>query len=393
MSELGPQPGSPAGSLFSRGRSLVGESPDLPVEALGFLGSPHRWRRRAPPAGAQPGELVIPPGAPRTAIRWMRYGGERCEEGELSGDELPAAAPGPGQVTWYDVEGFGDPDLLERVRAELGIHPLALADAVNVPQSPKAELYGDRLLVVMHMARLGAAGAIELEQVALVLGPGWVASFQESPGGDVFDPVRARLRAATRMRQQGADYLVYALVDAVVDGYFPVVEALGGVIDGLEEELLERPARATLARIHAIRRALLHLHRTQWRQRDAIATLVRDEDLPISPAVRPYLRDAHDHAFQVLDALEGYREMSIGLMDVYLSSTSHRLNEVMKTLTIMATIFIPLTFLVGVYGMNFDVMPELRWRWGYAAVWALMLAVAGGLVAWFQRRGWLGDGS
>ena len=376
-------------------RRLAEARAGLPEGALDFLGSAHRWRRRTPPAGALPGELAIPAGAPRTTVRWMRYAADRCEEGTLADGALAAlgaAAPAPGQVTWYDVEGFGDPALLERIREILAIHPLALADAVNVPQRPKAELYGDRLLVVMQMALVSGAGEIEMEQVSLVLGPGWVATFQERPGGDAFDPVRVRIRSeAARIRQLGADYLLYALVDAVVDGYFPVVEAIGGAIDALEEELLDRPTRATLARIHATRRTLIHLHRVQWRQRDAIASLMRDEEFPISPSVRVYLRDAHDHAFQTLDALEGYRELSVSLMDVYLSAQSQRMNEIMKTLTIMASIFIPLTFLVGVYGMNFDVMPELRWRWGYAATWVVMLAVALALLFWFWHRGWLGD--
>jgi magnesium transporter len=188
----------------------------------------------------------------------------------------------------------------------------------------------------------------------------------------------------------GADFLAYALLDAVIDGYFPVVEAIGGILEQLEEEVVAGPGAAALARIHATRRTLLHLHRVQWRQRDAVHTLLRDESFPFSEPVRIYLRDAHDHAFQTLDAIETYRDMAVGLMDVYLSSTSHRMNEAMRTLTVMASVFIPLTFVVGVYGMNFERMPELHWQWGYPAVWGVILAIGFGLLAWFRRRGWLG---
>jgi magnesium transporter len=244
--------------------------------------------------------------------------------------------------------------------------------------------------MIVQMARQREAGDIDIEQVSLVLGPGWVVSFQERPG-DVFDPVRERIRSdSARIRRMGADYLAYALLDAVIDGYFPVIEALGGVIDALEEEVIERPSRSTLARIHATRRTLTTLHRIQWRQRDAVAGLLRDEELPFTKQVEPYLRDAHDHAFQTLDAIETFRDMVVGLMDLHLSTTSYRLNEVMKTLTIVATIFIPLTFVSGVYGMNFDYMPELHWHWAYPAVWALMVGVGVGLLLWFRARGWIG---
>jgi magnesium transporter len=189
------------------------------------------------------------------------------------------------------------------------------------------------------------------------------------------------------------DFLLYALIDAVIDGYFPVVERLGDIVETLEEEIIERPNVSTLTRLHATRRTLLMLHRVQWRQRDAVNSMLRDEALPIGDDLKPYLRDAHDHAFQTLDAIDTYREMVAGLMDLHLSSASYRMNEVMKTLTIVATIFIPLTFVVGVYGMNFDHMPELHWRWGYGATWGVMVAIAVGLLGWFRYRGWLGGES
>ncbi|UCE84720.1 MAG: magnesium/cobalt transporter CorA [Deltaproteobacteria bacterium] len=374
----------------ARSQRLVRASAQLPREALRFLGVAHRWRRRTPPVGARPGELVVRRDAPATQLHWMVYGTGSVEEGDTRDPAEVAARLGdPQRVVWVDIHGFGDPAVLEQVGQHFDIHPLALADVVNVPQRPKAELYGDRLLIIMQMARCSETGEIEVEQVSLILGPGWVVTVQEHPG-DVFDPVRTRIRAGSgRIRQMGADFLVYALLDAVIDGYFPVLETIGGVIDRLEEEVMELPTRATLARIHATRRTLQHIHRLQWRQRDAVAAIMRDEAYPFSVEVRPYLRDAHDHAFQILDAIESFRDMSVGLMDVYLSSASHRMNEVMKTLTVVASIFIPLTFLAGVYGMNFDHMPELHWRWGYAALWGVMIGVAVGLVTWFRRRGWI----
>jgi len=381
----------PLDTLVDLGRRLVTASAELPREALRFLGTPTLPQRRGPPSGAAPGHMVVPLDAPKPVIRVMAYGPGRLDEYEVeTATELRGLAEQTRDTLWIDVEGFGDREVLTQIGEALGIHALAMADVVHVPQRPKAELYGGRLLLVTQMARLSEAGDVLIEQLSLVLGPGWVVTFQERPG-DVFDPVRERIRSASlRIRHMGADYLAYSLLDAVIDGYFPVVEALGGVIDALEEEIVERANRATLVRIHATRRTLLTLHRVQWRQRDAVSAVLHDEELPIADAVKPYFRDAHDHAFQILDAIETYRDMVVGLMDLHLSTTSNRLNEVMKTLTIVATIFIPLTFLAGVYGMNFDYMPELRWRWGYLAIWGLMGLLGGSLLLWFRARGWIG---
>ncbi len=346
-------------------------------------------RRRAPPRGSVPGTLGTLVGGPEPCIRLIAYSKGAVEERVIERlDEIESLARDSSRIVWIDVESFGDGRALSRIGEILGLHPLAMADVVNTPQRPKADLYGDPVLLVTQMARLDGRGAIDVEQVSIVMGPGWVVTFQERPG-DVFDPVRARIRSGARVREMGPDYLAYALLDAVIDGYFPVVEKLGSEIEVLEERVVGRPSRQTLVQIHAIRRQLIELHRLQWRQRDAVAALLRDGEFPFTPAVRVYLRDAYDHAFQTLDAIETQREMVVGLMDLYLSSASYRMNEAMKTLTLVATIFIPLTFVVGIYGMNFDYMPELRWRWGYAAVWALMAALGVGLYAWFRRRGFL----
>jgi magnesium transporter len=266
-----------------------------------------------------------------------------------------------------------------------------MADVVNVPQRPKADVYGDRLLFVAQMAHFVGAGELEIEQLSLVLGPGFVATFQERPG-DLFDPVRTRIRTgAGRIRRHGADYLAYALLDAIVDGYFPVIEAASDALEQLEEQVVGPPLPETLSEVHGLRRLFLELHRIGWAHRDALASLVRDEDAPIGAPVRVYLRDVYDHAYQALDAVESARELAASLVDLQLSSASHRTNQVVQALTVVSTIFIPLTFLVGVYGMNFDVMPELRWRWSYFVLWGFMLAIAGGLFQAFRARGWLGS--
>jgi len=350
-------------------------------------------RRRKPPVGSTPGALAAREGEPAPKLAAMWYDLARQGERTLARPaEIPQLLADASLTTWIDIEGLGNLDVLREIGALLDLHPLALADVVNVPQRPKVEMYGDRLLFIGHMVFLDGAGEIEFEQVSLVLGPHWVVSFQEKPG-DVFDPVRGRIRSPQmRIRRMQADFLAYALVDAIVDGYFAVIEKLGNDLDALEDEVMAKPTRGTLQRIHGIRRQLLHLHRLQWRQRDAVATLWRDESFPISEPVRVFLRDVHDHAFEVLDTIETFRDLSVGLMDVYLSAASNRMNEVMKTLTLVSTVFIPLTFIVGVYGMNFDLMPELRWPFGYPLIWALMLALGVGIVVWFRRRGWLGGG-
>jgi len=345
-------------------------------------------RKRAPALGSAPGTLGELTGAGPSRIQVIAFCGDTCEDRAVTDvEEIAALVKDTSRVYWFDVESFGDGKALGRIGEILGIHPLAMADVVNVPQRPKADLYGDRLLLITQMARL-VEDAIDIEQVSLVYGPGWVVTFQERPG-DVFEPVRERLRAGGRIRQLGAEYLTYALLDAVIDGYFPVVESIGSAIELLEDQVLAQPSRETLVRIHEVRRTLVTLHRILWRQRDAIGGLLRDTECPFEESTKVYLRDAHDHAFQIVDAIDADRDLAAGLMELYLSSASHRMNEVMKTLTLVATIFIPLTFVVGVYGMNFQYMPELHWRYGYPVVWAVMIALGGGLYAWFRRRGYL----
>ena len=356
-----------------------------------IAGTGQLFAARRPPPGARPGALALPADAHPTTVRAWIWDAERLESRDVHGPaDLRAAVDAPG-TTWIEITGLGDGAVLGWLRDELGVHPLAVADIANVPQRPKFEDYGDRDLLIAQHVQIVEDEGVDVTQLSVIAGPHWVVSVLEEPC-DLFDPLHERMRALAPIRRQGADFLAYAMIDAVIDRYFPVLESLGELLEDLEEEIMERPGRETLARLHAVRRVLLTLHRTMWRQRDALGQILRGDGNPFGEDVRVYFRDAHDHALQVLDAIESYREVTVGLMDVYLSSVSNRLNEVMKTLTIMASIFIPLTFIVGVYGMNFDWMPELRWRWGYPAVWGVMIAVALALLGWFRHRGWLGAG-
>jgi magnesium transporter len=344
---------------------------------------------RRPAIGANAGELALPAEPTTRRIHVIHYTAERLEELDVVDvGELARFREAPG-TTWIEVEGLGDEAGLRRLAELFGIHPLALADVVNVPQRPKTDAYEGHDLVIAWMARLGVPSECQLEQVSFVIGPSWVITFQEERE-DVFDPVRTRLRGGAPIRNVGADYLAYALIDNLIDGYYPVIEAVGEELEELEEETVQRPTRATLARIHRTRRLILTLARTMRQHRDALNVLVRDESPRLSPGARVYFRDVYDHAVQINEVLESYREIAVSLMEVHLSSVSNRMNEVMKVLTVIATIFIPLTFLVGVYGMNFDYMPELRVRWAYPLLWVLMIAVALTMYVYFRRRGWVG---
>jgi magnesium transporter len=346
--------------------------------------------RRHAPAGSTPETLSIPPGESPVAIRAIRYSEEGFDDVRV-GDpmEIRSLLEG-GRVTWLDVEGFGDGSVLSRLGEVLGIHPLAVADIVHTPQRSKFEDYGDRHLIVLQMGQSAGELRLDLEQVTLVLGPTWVLTVQERPGGDVFDPVRNRIRrGGGALRGAGPDYLAYALIDAIVDGFFPVLEELGSEMHELEEQVLARTSQEHVRDIHQMRRALIQLHRVLWSQRDAVGAMLRDDSSPFGPAVHVYLRDTYDHSVQLLDLVETARDLAVAVLEIHLSSVSIRMNQAIKTLTVMASIFIPLTFLAGVYGMNFHHMPELEWRWAYPVFWAVSLGIVAGLLRWFQRRGWL----
>ncbi|MCC6671197.1 MAG: magnesium/cobalt transporter CorA [Planctomycetes bacterium] len=356
---------------------------------------PRWWRRRRRPApGSSPGTVVPDPAAKRPLLRVMAYGPDTLAEATLADVDEVDAYLGRHPVTWLNVDGLGDQDVIARLASRFGLHRLAVEDVTHTGQRAKVEEYPENAFLVLAMVNPGPA--LELEQLSLFLGDGFVVTFQESRG-DCFDPVRKRLREGKgRIRVSGPDYLAYALIDLVIDSYFPEIERQGERLDHLENRILDgRPDRRVVADIHEVKRDLLALRRIAWPARDMLSALLRGESPRVAADTKIYLRDVHDHAVQVIDLLETYRELGASLMESYLSSVSNRMNEVVKVLTIISTIFMPLTFIAGVYGMNFDPdaspwnMPELRWWLGYPLVLALMAVVAGCMVLWFWRRGWL----
>jgi magnesium transporter len=296
-------------------------------------------------------------------------------------------------VTWIDVVGVHQPEVIEKIGDRFGIHPLVLEDIVHTEQRPKMEDFDDYIFIVLKMlASLETDDGeeeIRSEQVSLIVGQGFVISFQETEG-DVFDSVRDRIRKSKgKIRRKGADYLAYALIDAVVDNYFLILEDVGEDLEVLEDELVASPSIETSHQIHDMKRDMIFLRKSVWPLREVISRLARGESEIFEESTAIYLRDVYDHTVQVIDAIETFRDILSGMLDVYLSSISNRMNEVMKVLTIIATIFIPLTLVAGIYGMNFDYMPELRWHWGYPAVLLFMFVTGFLMLLYFRRKGWL----
>ncbi len=346
-------------------------------------------RKRRPPVGSRPGTLAIQEDSPFPTIRVIRYTPDTVQEGEVASPQALAELSRADVVTWIDVQGLGDEQTLRELASMFGLHPLVISDVANVFQRPKSEEYDDYQFIVTRMARQSAEGVLDVEQVSLIVGSDYVLTFQERPG-DVFDVVRERLRQGKGpMRRSGPDYLAYALLDTVVDAYYPLLEAVGDHLEDLEVEVVANPNESIIHTIYSLKRQLLHVRRAIWPQREMINALIRGDGGFITDSTRLYLRDVYDHCIQIIDVLESYREMAGGLLDVYLSSVSNRMNEVMKVLTIMASVFIPLTFIAGIYGMNFEFMPELHLRWAYPLIWVVMLAVVLGMVWFFWRKGWI----
>jgi magnesium transporter len=338
--------------------------------------------------GTPPGTLVAA-GAPTPArISVLAYNREGSTERRDVTIEDAFAAAAPGGVTWINVDGLGDTKVLARLGERFGLHPLALEDVLDVGQRPKVERYDKHLFIVMRTMRI-AEGDITEEQVSLFFGAGWLITVQERPDGDCFGAVREAIRQGRgRVRDAGADYLAYLIVDAVVDAYFPVVEQFGERIQTLETSALDDASPAVLVQMQRLRHQLLGLRRAVWPMREEVVVLQREDSDLVTPETRLFLRDVYDHAVQALEIVESLRETAVSVMEVYLSVQNQRLNEVMKVLTVIATIFIPLTTIASIYGMNFKHMPELEWRYGYAWALGLMLASALGMVAYFRRRGW-----
>jgi magnesium transporter len=350
--------------------------------------------RRTQP-GAPPGIVVSDPAQPQPAIHVIAYGVNGVVEQGVARPDEAFALVGKQPLTWINVEGLGDAATIERFGELFKLHRLALEDTVNVHQRAKVDDYGDVLFIVLRM--IHRAERCETEQLSMFIGPNWLLSFQEGRPGDSFDRVRARIREGSgRIRQLGADYLAYTLIDAVIDNYYPVLEVYAERIDELEDQVLEARTPSVVDRLHEVKADLLVLRRAIWPLRDAIALMVRGDELPrIADTTRVYLRDCYDHVVQVVELVEIYRELTADLRDLHMSSLSHRINETMRVLTIISTLFIPLTFIAGIYGMNFNYdvsplnMPELHWYYGYPACLAVMAATGTAMVVYFYRQGWI----
>lgn len=347
--------------------------------------------KRGKKLGAAPGTLVHigDHAAFESTISAIVYGVDQLQSREnVSPAECRELLALPG-VKWLDMDGVHETERVREMGELFSLHPLVLEDVLNTDQRPKVEGYDGYLYIVLRMLRYDhSRQQIYSEQISLILGKDYVFSLQELPG-DVFDGVRARLHGGRRIRFMQADYLAYAIVDAVVDHYFEILEKLGDEIEALEDELMVKPEPGTLQRIHHFKREMLMLRKAVWPLREVLGQLSRDGNPLIADETRLFMRDVYDHSVHVIDTIDTIRELLVSMLDLYLSSINNRMNEVMKVLTIIATLFMPLTFIAGVYGMNFEYMPELAWRWGYPAVWVAMGLVAGGLLWLFRRRGWL----
>ena len=347
------------------------------------------FRKYHPKAGSRPGTLLISAEAPATRMRIVRYSRDSVtDEAVTDRSQLPSEFP-DGEVCWIDVQGFGDEATLQLIAERYQIHPLAMEDMINVPQRPRAELHANQLLAIGRIVTMPNALDVRVSQIGLVMGANYVITFQESYS-DRFEPIVRRLACPTaRLRRHGAAYLAYAVLDMAVDTAYPVLETLGDQLELLERHVMVDPNPTLLRQINSIRNRLVNVRRAIWPQRDAVqALLVLDHDF-ISDEVKLFLRNTYDHCVQTSEVVDMYLEMSSGLINTYLSSVAHRSNEVMKTLTIMSSIFVPLTFLAGIYGMNFQHMPELDFAWSYPFIWCVMLATAGGMIWFFRQKGWI----
>ncbi|ACK64735.1 magnesium and cobalt transport protein CorA [Rippkaea orientalis PCC 8801] len=340
--------------------------------------------------GSEPGTLAIEPDAKPSRIILIDYDENHAVRKVDVSPKALTPYLGTNTVSWMDVQGLGSETILKQIGDIFKLHPLLLEDVVNVPQRPKVEDYNEQLMIIVQMVFSHPdEQGFHSEQVGFVLGKSYLLTFQEEEIEDCFDIVRERIRTNQgKVRQAGTDYLTYLLLDSIIDGYFPVLEKYGDRIETLEDQLVLRPNPSYLEEIYTVRRELLSLRRAIWPLRNVTNLLVREDTTLINPENKIYFRDCYDHAIQLLDIVETYRELASSLMDVYLSSMSNKMNEVMQLLTVISTIFIPLTFVAGVYGMNFEHMPELHGRWSYFITLGGMAVIAGGLIYFFWRRGW-----
>lgn len=349
--------------------------------------------RRGSKTGLAPGTLVHvgEKKAEKVVIRALAYNGEKLVERELETVEECLEFKGqPDLNFWINVDGLDRVDIIENLGSYFNIHPLTLEDVLNTGQRPKTEDYGSYIYTVLKMMLLDTEREeIIIDQVSIIIGSNYILSFQERQG-DVFDPVRERFKnPASRLRKSGVDYLAYSLIDSVVDNYFLILEHFGDEIEYLEEGLVIQPRPETLRTIQKYKRDMITLRKSVWPLRELINGLQRVESDLIKETTRIYLRDIYDHTIQVIDSVEDFRDILASMVDIYLSSISYRMNDVMKVLTIIATIFIPLTFIAGVYGMNFEYMPELKWRWGYPVIMLVMTFLGVSMFVYFKKRKWV----
>lgn len=353
---------------------------------------PRFIKRTSKKAGLPPGTLVHigERKTERVQITLIDYDETQFKQEEVATVEECFPFKDKPTVTWINIDGLHDVQVIEKIGQHFNLHPLLLEDILNTEQRPKMEDFGDYIFLVVKMLYYDdKAEQVEAEQVSLILGSSWVISFQERPG-DVFNAVRERIQKGKgRIRKMGADYLAYSLLDAIVDNYFIIMEKFGDRIEDTETELAISPTRQTLQAIRTIKREMIFLRKSVWPLRELVSSLERGESPLIHESIGVYLRDVYDHTIQVIDTVESFRDMISGMLDIYLSSISNRMNEVMKVLTIFAAIFIPLTFVVGIYGMNFEYIPELKWHWGYFGILVIMASIAGVMLFYFKRKRWL----
>jgi magnesium transporter len=359
---------------------------------------PRRYKGKPGAApGIEPGELAKLPSVPGAgAITCVDYSLEQVQFEDVSDVTkfIATHRPGWSVVRWINVAGLADLSLIRAIAEKYRLHPLAIEDVLHVPQRPKVQAYDEdesyqaRLFIVARQIEM-RDGVIHGEQISMFVGHKTVLTFQED-ASDVFDAVRQRIRTpASQLRRNDASFLAYSLLDAIVDACFPILEMFGDRLEDVEDEVLSRPSQHTISEIHRVKRELLLVRRAMWPMREVLGRLQRDPHECFSEVTRTYVRDVYDHVVQLIDLVETYREVSNGLTETYMTAISNRMNEVMKVLTIIGTIFIPLTFFAGVYGMNFEFLPEFKWRYGYPMFWGICLVTAVSMVAWFRRRGWL----
>ena len=340
-------------------------------------------------AGLPPGTLIHVGEKKLESVRigLIDYNEEEIELRELKSIDECFPYLDRSSITWVNIDGLHDIEVINKIGSHFDLHPLVLEDILNTEQRPKLDDMDEYLFVVAKMIYYNPDNnQVKFEQISIVFGKNFVLTFQED-AGDVFDPVRERLRKGKgRIRKMGADYLMYTLLDALVDSYYNVLERIGDRVENLEDDLMESPEPETLQVIHNMKRELVFLRRSVWPIREIIGSLERGESDLISDVTKIFYRDVYDHTIQVIDTIETCRDIVSGMMDLFLSSVSNRMNEVMKMLTVIATIFIPLTFIAGIYGMNFEFMPELKLHWGYPAVWGVMVVIGILMLVWFKKK-------